>query len=55
MKDKLTTIVNKQRHPRKPILYWTAHDKTGKVIDQNNSIAILRHKYGNSVIYKTVR
>jgi len=43
--------------PRKPILYWQALTKWGGhiVIDSNNSIPILRSKYGNSVIYKAVR
>lgn len=40
---------------RNPILYWQAISRNGEVIDQNNSIAILRYKYGNSVLYTTIR
>lgn len=39
---------------RRQIKYWQAV-QNGKVIDENNSIALLRHKYGNSVILKSVR
>ncbi len=57
--DKLTAIANKQRHTVKPIKYWQVvsyHGNLGpKVIDQNNNIAFLRAKYGNSVVYKPVR
>lgn len=35
---------------RKPILYWQASN--GMV---NNSIALLRWKYGNTVTYKAIR
>ena len=45
---------HKQKHPPKPILGWQAV-LNGKVIDENNSIAILRSKYGNSVIFKSIR
>lgn len=47
---KLTTIVNKQRHPKKPILYWVASNG-----DWNYSIAILKAKYGKTVKYKPIR
>ena len=36
--------------PRKPILYWQASNGV-----KNNSIALLRHIYGNTVTYKAVR
>lgn len=44
----------------KPIRYWEAHIQTnfsGKTqcIDSNNSISLLRHKYGNTVYYKAIR
>jgi len=41
--------LNPPRSP-KPILYWQASNG-----DKNNSIALLRHKYGNSVTYKAIR
>lgn len=54
MTDRVTYIALKQRRERKPILYWTA-EQYGKVIDQNNSIALLRHKYGATAVYKSIR
>jgi hypothetical protein len=58
--DKLTYTAHKQLHPRRPIRYWEVHIQTNWLggtccIDQNNSIAILRAKYGNTVIYKSIR
>ena len=50
-----TGIFPKTQVKRKPIRFWEAISRTGQIIDQNNSIAILRYKYGNSVIYTTVR
>lgn len=61
MKDALTIIAEKQRHPRKPIKFWVAYEwkplprLNMTEIDRNNSIAILRARYGNSVIYKAIR
>lgn len=52
--DRLTYIANKQRFKTKPIIGWRAY-KGGVVVDENNSIAILRDRYGYSVIYKSVR
>jgi hypothetical protein len=40
---------------RKPIRFWEAISRTGQILEQNNSITILRYKYGNSVFYATVR
>jgi len=40
---------------RKEIKFWQAQDKYGCAIENNNSIAILRAKYGASVIYKAIR
>ena len=55
--DKLSQMAFKQKHPIKPILFWQALTKYGEktVIDTNNSIAILRAKYGNSAFYKAIR
>lgn len=39
---------------RKPILYWEAY-KGNIIIDRSNSIALLRHKYGATAIYKSFR
>jgi hypothetical protein len=39
---------------RKPILYWQAW-RGNTLIENNNSVALLSHKYGNGVIYKAVR
>ena len=40
---------------RKPIKYWQAI-RNNVVIDENNSIALLRHKYGNvGIRYQSVR
>lgn len=47
-------IAHEQRHPRKPILFWQAK-QNGKVIDENNSLPLLRHKYGAGVTYHSVR
>lgn len=45
---------------RKPITHWeaciqTAFNQPLQAIDANNSIAILRAKYGNNVTYRAVR
>ncbi len=55
--DRLSQKVFNQKHPRKPIQYWTAVAKFGEavVIDANNSIAILRARYVASVHYKAIR
>jgi len=39
---------------RRPISHWEAY-QLGKVVDTNNSIAILRSKWGATAIYKSVR
>lgn len=51
-----------QRHPRKPIIYWTANIKTNWItdavneIDRHESIAILKARYGSrGIIYRAVR
>jgi hypothetical protein len=45
-----------QRHPRKPIKYWEARDKvTGAVVDENNSIKILRGRHEHSCSYHAIR
>lgn len=55
MKTYQVPPVNKPQ--RKPILYWEAwcNSPVKFCIEANNSIAILRHKYGNSMVYKAVR
>lgn len=55
--DKLSQQVFNQKHPTKPIKFWNAIAKYGEniIIDSNNSIAILRSKYKDSVYYKSVR
>jgi len=40
---------------RKPIKYWQAQDAYGCPIENNNSIALIRYKYGNSVRYVAIR
>lgn len=45
----LTAIATKQRHAKKPIIYWTTSNG-----DWNYNIAILKAKYGNGVIYKPI-
>ena len=58
MKDKLTYAVLKQKQSekfRKPVLGWIAYDLQGNEIDRNNSIALLRYKFGSSVIIKSIR
>lgn len=45
----------KQLHTRCPIQYWQAQDAYGCQIENNNSISILRHRYGNSVRYVAIR
>jgi hypothetical protein len=49
----------KQKHVRKEIKYWEAVSYQGNlgptIIDVNNSIAILRARYGNSVVYNAIR
>lgn len=52
--NKTEKIAFKKLHPAPSIKYWSAIHN-GKQIDSNNSIALLRHKYGNSVIYKAIR
>ena len=52
-KDFMSLLVQKQKdnnRERKEIKYWNAY-LNGKLIDSNNSIALLRHKWKN---YKTV-
>lgn len=38
-----------------PVKYWQAVNKAGVVVDENNSVALLRYKYGNTLIYKAIR
>ena len=51
MKAYQVPTTNKER---KPILYWMAK-QGGHTIDTNNSIALLRYKYGGTVTYHAVR
>lgn len=46
-----------QPHPRRHILYWIAVSKlTGREVDRNNSIAILRSRTdGVTCMYKGIR
>jgi len=62
--DLMTHIALKQQRIKaenKPILYWECwkNNSVGKpyrVIDCNNSVAILRNKYGNvGFTYKAIR
>lgn len=46
--------LNPKRQP-KPVKFWQAIDKTGTVVAENNSVALLRHKFGNTVFYKAIR
>jgi len=43
-----------QQKIRRPIQYWQAY-QCNKIVDTNNSIAILRSKWGGSAVYKAVR
>lgn len=51
--DQLTQIAYRQK-VRKPVLYWVA-EINGVVVDVNNSIALLRHKWAARALYKAVR
>jgi len=44
------------KRPNKPIKYWEAF-KGGQIVDQNNSIALLRFKWqgDKSILFKAVR
>lgn len=60
--NKTDQSVFSQKHPRKPIIYWTANIKTNWItdavneIDRHESIAILKAKYGSrGIIYQAVR
>lgn len=61
--DLLTQIVLKQRAKQGqplPIKYWEAWSKTKtgepfQIVDRNNSLPLLRNKYGNNFLYKSVR
>lgn len=48
-------IALKPKPSNKPIKYWQAVDKNRQVVDENNSIALLKFRYGNSLTYKAVR
>ncbi len=47
---KIWQLPQTDKRERKPIRYWQASNG-----EQNNSIALLRHKYGNTVTYKAIR
>lgn len=47
-------IALKPKRERKPILGWQAI-RGKQVIDENNSIALLRHLYGGTVTYRSIR
>lgn len=51
--DKLTTTAIRQKE-RKPIKYWQAW-QFGRIVDENNSIALLRNKWGSGAQYRSVR
>jgi len=58
-KDFMTLLVQKQqqnKRERKEIKYWNAY-MGEKLIDSNNSVALLRHKWKTykNVIFKAVR
>ena len=58
-KDLMTLLVQKQQQnerERREIKYWNAY-MGDKLIDSNNSIALLRHKWKTykQVIFKAVR
>lgn len=61
--DFLTTLVLKQRAAKAklpPIKYWQVWSKTKigapmQLVDENNSIPIMRNKWGNNYLYKAVR
>ena len=63
MKDFLTTIVLKQKAAKAkplPIKYWQVWTKTKtgmplQLVDENNSIPLMRNKWGNDYLYKAIR
>jgi hypothetical protein len=63
MKDLLTAIVLQQKAKERitlPIKYWECWSKKTngspyQLVDSNNSIKILRNKYGKNFIYRAIR
>jgi|GEM_PF-3937250 hypothetical protein len=63
MKDLLTVLVLQQKAKERitlPIKYWEAWSKKANgdpylIVDRNNSLPLLRAKYGNRYLYKAVR
>jgi hypothetical protein len=57
--DYMTLLAKKLRskqRKRKPILGWQAIDpETRRVLEENNSIWILRAKYGSNALYSSIR
>lgn len=57
MRDKMTVLAYRlkdSKRVRKPIKYWQCW-LNGQIVDENNSVKILRNKYGAKAIYKAVR
>ncbi len=52
--SKAERIALNPKRERKPILGWQAL-RNNVVIDENNSIAILRSRYGGTAIYRSIR
>lgn len=51
--DRLTATSLRQKY-RKPVKYWQAW-QNGRIVDENNSLPLLRYKYGKTAVYRSVR